>query len=144
MKMIALAILFSFATVLGAQAAPPSSPEQLRRDFEAALTARDTNAIASLIYWKGVSDKEKTGDLNEAAMLAKHKVVTVTLASWPTNYPVFFEGKGVRYKQNLEILGMLEVHLAERQGGVGAQMPYGKVDGHYLMAALVAEPIPAK
>jgi len=146
MKIIATAILFAFTTLLVAHAALPATPEELRRDFEAALTSKDTNAIASLIYWKGVPDKDKAGDLNVAAMIAQHKVITVMLAPWPTNYPTQFEGKGVRYKQNLDILGMLEIHLADRNGAVGAQFPYGKVDGHYLMAATVSEPVtsPAK
>ena len=149
MKMIALTCVFAFAMDFAVPAAPPTTPEQLRSDFEIALVAHNTNAIASLIYWKGISDQEKAGILNEAAMLAHQKVVAVDLAAWPTNFPTMFTGKGVRYHYNLDIAGMLVVKLAsESRGGIGgAQMPYGKVDGQYLMAATVSEPIapaPAK
>jgi len=125
----------------------PTSAEQLRSEFESALKSKDTNTITSLIYWEGVSANARALDEQEAAAIVKHEITGVELAPWQTNnLPLEVEKDGVRYKPNLKVTGMLKVEFADRQGGVGAVLPFGKIGNGFLMAATVEEPVstPAK
>ncbi len=138
-KLLAVSFL-ALATILNSfSAPPPTSVEQLRSEFEAALRAKDTNAIVSLIYWKDVSDKGKSIDMQEAASMVTHEIVSVQLASWPTNRPLEDVVNGIRYQPNLRVMGMINVKFADKQGAVGAELPYGKAGGLYLMAATVED-----
>jgi hypothetical protein len=147
MKQFLAVSFLAFATVFNSFSSPtnqpPTSAEQLRSEFEAALRAKDTNAIVSLIYWKDVSDKGKSFDTQEAADMVTHQIVGVQLESWPTNLPVENDFKGIHYKPNLQVIGMLKVDFADQQGGVGAHLPYGKIGDAFLMAATIEEPLAA-
>ncbi len=143
MKQLLAVSFLAFATAFNSFSAPtnppPTSAEQLRSEFEAALRTKDTNAIVSLIYWKDVSEKGKSIDAREAADMVAHEIVSVQLASWPTNLPLENDFKGVHYKPNLQVVGMINVKFADKQGAVGAELPYGKTGNAFLMAATVEE-----
>jgi len=145
MKQLLAVSFLAFATVLNSfSAPPPTSAEQLRSEFEAALRAKDTNALLSLVYWKNVSAEGKSFDTREAAEIVTHDIVSVELASWPTNdwatNNLFQESdiKGIHYKPNLQAIGMLKVKFTDIQG-YGAQMPYGKIGDSFLMTAIIEE-----
>jgi hypothetical protein len=140
MKQLLAISFLAFAAVLNSfSAPPPTSAEQLRSEFEAALRTKDTNAIVSLIYWKDVSEKGKSIDTQEAASMVTHEIVSVQLASWPTNLSLENEFNGIHYKPNLQVIGMIKVKFADKQGAVGAELPYGKTGDAFLMAATVEE-----
>ena len=147
MKKLLAVLLLTIAAAANAFCAPtnqaPASADQLRSEFESALKSKDTNAILSLIYWKDVSAKARSLDEQEAADMVKHEIASVRLSPWPTNNePLEVIAKGMRYKPNLQVIGMLQVNFVDRPGGVGAYMPFGKVGNTYLMAATIEEPIP--
>jgi hypothetical protein len=145
MKQLLAVSFLAFATILNSfSAPPPTSAEQLRSEFEAALRAKETNAIVSLIYWKDVSEKGKSIDAQETVDMVTHDIVSVELSSWPTNdwatNNLFLETdiKGIHYKPNLQAIGRLNVKFSNIPG-FGAQMPYGKIGDTFLMAATIEE-----
>ena len=138
MKILLAVLIFGFAAAFNSFSAPTSA-EQLRSEFEAALKAKDTNAIISLIYWKNVSEKSKSIDVREVSEMVTHEIVSVQLASWPTNLPSEYDVKGIHYKPNLEVIGMIKVKFTDKQGAVGAQLPYGQIGDAFLMPATIEE-----
>ena len=138
MRKLLAVLLFGFASVFNSFSAPTSA-EQLRSEFETALKAKDTNAMMSLIYWKNVSENGKSIQAQEIADMVTHDIVSVELASWPTNLPLENDYNGIHYKPNLKVIGMVNVKFANKQGAVGSQMPYGQAGDSFLVAATIGE-----
>jgi hypothetical protein len=138
MKKLLAVALFSFAIAFNSFSAPTSA-EQLRSAFETALKVKDTNTLMSLIYWKDVSENGKSIQAREVADMVTHDIVSVQLASWPTNLPLENDYNGIHYKPNLQVIGMINVKFANKQGAVGSQMPYGQTGDSFLIAATIEE-----
>ena len=58
--------------------------------------------------------------------MVTHEIVSVQLASWPADLPLENNIKGIHYKPNLKVIGMIKVKFTDKQGAVGAQLPYGQ------------------
>jgi hypothetical protein len=138
MKKLLAVLIFGFAVAFNSFSAPTSA-EQLRSEFEAALKAKDTNAVLSLICWKDVSEKGKAVETREVADLVTHEIVSVQLAPWPADLPLENDYKGIHYKPNLQVIGMINIKFANKQGAVGSEMAYGQTGGTFLIAATIEE-----
>jgi hypothetical protein len=115
----------------------PTSAEQLRSEFEAALKAKDAKAILALHNWKGVSAEMKSDMSEEAAEMIKQGVVSVKLLPLPADYELTNELNGVRYFPNVRVQGVLKV--AAKEEGNEVQIPYGDSSGKYYIAGTVQE-----
>jgi hypothetical protein len=135
-----IGLSFLIAT-LGLQSASgkdaPTSAEQLRSDFETALKTKDTNAVLSLINWKGVSAEMKSDMSEETADMVKQSVASVKLLPLPADYQPTNELNGVRYFPNVHVLGLIDVESTEK--GNAVQMPYGTKDGIFCLASTIEE-----
>lgn len=132
--MVAGATIFIFPTAF---ASPPASAEQLRSEFEAALKAKDTNAVLALINWKGVSAEMKSETVGEMADMTGSAVASVKLLPLPADYQPTNEMDGVRYYPNVHVLGQINVETAEK--GNASQIPYGESSGVFYIAGTVQE-----
>jgi hypothetical protein len=129
--------------VVGLQSASgkdaPTSAEQLRSEFEAALKAKDTNAVLFLINWKGVSTEMKSESVKEMADMVEPDVASVKLLPLPTDYQPTNELNGVRYFPNVHVLGLIDVQ--SKKEGDASQIPYGEGGGAYYIAGVSQETV---
>ena len=115
----------------------PASAEQLRSEFEAALKAKDTNAVLSLINWKGVSAEMKTDVAGQMTDMAGANVAGVKLLPLPAGYQLTNELNGVRYFPNVHVQGLIDIESTEN--GNAAIIPYGESGGAFYIAGVVQE-----
>jgi hypothetical protein len=135
-KLLAVSFL-AFATILNSfSAPPPTSAEQLRSQFEAALRAKDSNAVLSLIYWKGVSGTMKSETSQEWSG-PYQDVASVKLLPLPADYQLTNELNGIRYFPNVHVLGLISVESTVK--GNAAQIPYGESEGAFYIAGTAQE-----
>jgi len=133
-----LITLFGLQTMLAKDA--PDSAEQLRSEVEAALKAKDANALMGLFNWRGVSDTMKTMMSNMVAAMPKHEWTAVKLAPLPADFQATNEVNGIRYRPSVVITGWIVVEYTPK--GNAAQLPYGKSDEAYYLSCNVEEKIP--
>jgi hypothetical protein len=131
---VAGAAIFNFSTAV---ASSPTSAEQLRSEFEAALKAKDTNAVLALVNWKGVSDTMKSDTSGQMGDTISQGVAGVKLLPLPADQQLTNEMDGVRYFPNVHVLGLINVESAEK--GNGSQIPYGESNGGFYIAGVVQE-----
>jgi hypothetical protein len=138
MKQLVAVSFLVFATILNSfSAPPPTSAEQLRSEVEAAMKANDTNAVLSLVNWKGVSDQMKSDVSMQMVFMAGHGVAGVKLLPLPTDRQLTNEFNGVRYYPNVHVEGLVDVELAAK--GNNMQIPYGESGGIFYIAGTVQE-----
>ncbi len=136
MKQLLAVSFLAFATVLNSfSAPPPTSAEQLRSEFEAAMKANDTNAVLSLVNWKGVSAEMKSEMAEE--MDNTSGLVSVKLLPLPADYQLTNELNGVRYFPNIHVVGFLGVNYTNQD--ITGQIPYGESGGAFYIAGTVQE-----
>jgi len=138
LAIVAGATIFSFSTAF---ATPPTSAEQLRSEFAAALAAKDTNAVLALVDWKGVSAEMKSEVLGEMAELVGSSLAHAKLLPLSADYQPTNEMDGVRYFPNVHVLGMINVESKEK--GNDSQIPYGESGGGFYLAGTVQETLDA-
>ena len=131
---VAIAAIFNFSTSF---AKPPTSAEQLRSEFEAALKAKDTNAVLALVNWKGVSDKMKPDIIDQMTGMVMPKTVSVNLLPLSADYQPTNEMNGIRYFPNVHVLGQINVETTEK--GNTSQIPYGESNGGFYIAGVAQE-----
>jgi len=129
---------------------PPISAEQLRGEFEAAIKARDTNALLALFSWEGVpeDDKEMTVGFYIEPLL-KANIASVVLAPLSTNLETMMSGggnslfgdNGQRVIFSVDVLGQIDVSIA---GEETLQLWYGKKEKSCYMAAPISYQAPGK
>ena len=141
-------------TLLGQQTAPskdaPASAEQLRSKFEAALKAKDTNAIASLYDWQGVSNEDKWGQIgNIASFFFDDKIESVKLAPLSPDFSdedIMETDDGlVIIHKNIPAIGLIEVKSQPtdtNDSPTEMKIPYGKTNNIFYFSAVVTEKIP--
>ena len=136
-KLLAVSFL-AFAAVLNSfSAPPPTSAEQLRSEFETAMKDNDTNAVLSLVNWKGVSDQMKSDVSMQLVFMAGHGVASVKLLPLPTDRQLTNEFNGVHYYPNVHVKGLIDVEFTAK--GNNAQIPYGESGGIFYIAGTVQE-----
>jgi hypothetical protein len=119
---------------------PPSSAEQLRTEFEAALKAKDTNAVLALFNWEGVPENLTFKLGHETADLFTHESISsVKLIALPPNLQLTNDVDGIRYKPNIPVAGMVDIEFPEQ--GNARQLPYGKSGKHFYIANTLKEKI---
>lgn len=118
-------------------ASPPTSAEQLRSEVEAALSAKDTNAVLALFNWHGVSDKMKSSVSRQIAYMATQGIASVNLLPLPADRQLTNELDGVRYFPNVHVQGMIDVEYKEK--GNGLKMPCGDINGAFYIAGTETE-----
>lgn len=118
----------------------PASAEQLRSGVEAALKAKDANALMDLFNWQGVSDHMKQMMSTAVAEMPKREWTAVKLAPLPADFQATNEVNGLRYRPSVAVLGWLVVEFTPQ--GNAAQLPYGKSGAAYYLACNVEEKLP--
>ena len=117
----------------------PISASQLRQELEAALKAKDTNAVIALFNWNGVSGRLKSGEShNIIDDWLTREVKGVELAPLPANFSSSAEQGNIRYHLNVQPEGIIKVHFTD---GFGVAMPYGKKGNAYCLAGAILERI---
>jgi hypothetical protein len=116
---------------------PPTSAEQLRNKFEAALKSKDTNAVLSLVCWKGVSDAMKSDTSEEMSETISQGVASVKLLPLPADQQLTNEMDGVRYYPNVHVEGLIDVESTAK--GNASQIPYGQSGGVFYIAGVAQE-----
>jgi hypothetical protein len=155
MKKLLAVSFFGFAAIFNSFSAPtnqpPASAEQLRSEFEAALKAKDTNALASLYDWQGVSDDLKEALHKDNMDMMKEKITSVTLAPLESNYPIETESESsdglVFFDSNIPIIGNIAVTsgLPESPDGeTTASFPYGETHNVFYFFGTVMRKIPLR
>lgn len=138
MKQLLAVSILAFATILNSfSAPPPTSAEQLRSEFEAALKAKDTNAVLSLVNWKGVSDQMKSDVSMQMGYMVGQSVASVIRLPLPAGRQLTNEFNGVRYYPNVHVEGLIDVELTAK--GNNAQFSYGESSGIFYIAGTVQE-----
>jgi thiol-disulfide isomerase/thioredoxin len=142
MKHILVIVCLSFfiavpglQSVLGKDA--PASESQLLQEFEAALKAKDKDAILLLFNWQGVPTEMKSFHSQMITELLKKDVKSVKLSPFPTNFPTTIEEGGVRYSLNVSPVGILEVKFDHEDNSM--PLPYGKKNGAFYIAGSTEE-----
>lgn len=136
MKSLLAISLFCFAAVFNSFSAPTSA-EQLRSEFEAAMKANNTNAVLSLVNWKGVSDQMKSDVSIQMGYLVGQSVASVKLLPLPTDRQLTNEFNGVRYYPNVHVEGQIDVELTAK--GNNVQFSYGESGGYFYIAGVAQE-----
>jgi len=136
MKNLLGVLLLGFAAVFNSSAAPTSA-EQLRSEFEAAMKAKDTNALLALVNWKGVSAEMKSEMIEEDTADDTAAFVGVKLLPLPADYQLTNELDGIRYFPNVHVVGFLGVNYKDQN--TTGQIPYGESDGGFYVAGTVQE-----
>jgi hypothetical protein len=134
-KLLAVA-LFVFAIVFNSISAPTSA-EQLRSEVEAALKAKDTNAVLSLFNCQGVSDKVKSSLTRQIAYMVNQDVASVNLLPLPPDRQLTNELDGVRYYPNVHVEGLINIESTAK--GNSSQINYGESDGAFYIAGTETE-----
>jgi hypothetical protein len=149
MKKLLGVLLLGFVVAFNCSGAstnlPPTSAEQLRSEFEAALKAGDTNTIFSLYNWDGVSDGMRklpafwtSNFLKILSQLSTNKMrVFAVLRPLPDDFETEAIRNGVRYRSNVALVGMISGYLP----GWGVQIPYGETNGAFYLAGTTTEKI---
>jgi uncharacterized protein (TIGR03435 family) len=115
----------------------PASAEQLRSKLEAALKAKNKNAVLSLVNWQGVSEDMKSMITEEDADMVKQDIAGVKLLPLPADFQPTNEMNGIRYMPNVIVVGIIDVEFTEK--GNAVQMPYGTKDGIFYLASTIEE-----
>ncbi len=135
-------ILIIFALVLAsfcyvdAQNGCATADELLTR-FEAALKAKNSDAILGLMNWEGVSDDMKATQQQIIGTMVMQEVTAVQLGPLPPNSRLEYERNGIRYTQNVTVVGLIDIQFAQK--GNYARMPYGKINNAYYLSNVVEE-----
>ena len=133
MKKLLAVLIFGFAVAFNSFSAPTSA-EQLRSEFEAAMKANDTNAILALVNWRGVSAEMKSEMVDEMDTLG---LTSVKLLPLSADYQLTNELDGVRYFPNVHVVGFLGVSYTNQE--TTGQIPYGESGGAFYIAGTVQE-----
>jgi hypothetical protein len=135
-------LLFGLAVVFQSSGAPTSA-EQLRSEFEKALNEKDTNAVLTLVNWKGVGVEMKSEVTDAMADTVGSTVTNVTLLTLSKDYQATNEVNGIRYFPNVWVKGMIDVEFKGKKIGnteiPNEQIPYGESDGRFYIAGTIQE-----
>ena len=120
----------------------PASPEELAARLEAALKAKDTNALSELFNWDGVSAKMKSFQLKPISDVLSHQDAamrtSVRLQPLPQDYETEGVINGIRHAPNVTLRGMMVVSLGKMENGTnfgyGIAVPYGQKGGGFYLA----------
>ena len=141
MEKTILVLLFGFgilSNVLSASAKDVSaSAEELRDALESALKSKDTNALSTLVNWRGVSTHIKTMMDGTFADMLYQEITDVKLSPLTGNFKATNEVRGIRYRPNVTIVGMLDVEYAQK--GNAMHLPYGKLGNVFYISGTVEE-----
>jgi hypothetical protein len=115
----------------------PGSAEELRSEFESALKDKDTNALAALFNWEGVSSNMQQLMTTSLGFIAKQDIARVKLSPLPDGFKSGHEVRGVRYTPNVTVMGMIDIEYTKP--GNAAHMPYGKKGNAFYVAGTTEE-----
>jgi hypothetical protein len=128
----------------------PASAEQLRSELEAALKAKDTNAVVSLFNsegglndWRESAGMRQTMITLQTSAMLQTNITTVQLSPLPVDFQSARtnEENGICQKFNVPVIGMIDVRSSDRNLG---QLPYGKEGDAFYMAGITLEKVPGK
>lgn len=152
MKKLLAVSIFGFAAAFNSFSAPTSA-EQLRSEFEAALKAGDTNAFLSLFNWDGVSNSMNlylsTTIHSWSEFRSRYPTNQLHAFAWLHPLPDDYETEGVingiRYGPNVSVVGMMQGSLSVDDNGTNtgwdAEFPYGEKSGGFYFAGTTTEKI---
>jgi hypothetical protein len=143
--LLCVCVGIGFGAFRASAAEPPTSAEELRTRIETSVKAKDTNALNALFNSNGVSDRMKTIVGQTFAHMVTQGIVDVKLAPLVVHTPLTNEVNGVRYRPNVDVVGMIDVNLAKKgkTASVSAvSLPYGKAGKNFYIAGTIVEKIP--
>jgi len=122
------------AFVASATDAPTTADELLKR-CEAALKAKDKQALLSLCNWEGVSADMKERKEHFFGCWLDWKAHDPKLAPLPSTFTATNELFGIWYKPNVDVVGLMAVKVNVGGGGESEiSTPYGKKNDHFYLS----------
>ena len=116
-------------------------------DIRQAVLTRDTQNFWKLVNMEGVGATVKTSvEKHLADPLMIGELLKVSLQPLPEDFHTEYVVDGIRYKPNVEPLGLVEFQYkrAGRKAKSTTKMLYGKKGGRYMLAGTVEEKLPGK
>jgi hypothetical protein len=136
MILVSVSFLALFHTSNALAKDVPASAEELRSRLEAALRAKDTNAITALVNWEGVGTTMQKMVGTSLGYMTKQDVAQVTLKPLPPGFIATNDVRGTRYRPNIAVAGMLYVQFAKSGS---ASLPYGQKGGGFYLPGTLEE-----
>ena len=111
---LSIAISAVFSQPLYSQTiSAPTSAEQLLKQFNEAVKAKDKEAVMRLVNWQNVTNEMKVQQQGFFDPIFQMEVKDIRLSSLPTDFKSEHELNGVRYHPNVVIIGYINVKLAK-------------------------------
>lgn len=135
-----LSLLVLVALAHAAQSDGASSAEELASKVQEAIAAKDAKAIGALYDWTGVAP--------DIAKLLRESIETMLdeaprkgeVRSVPADFQPIQELGDKRYRQNLNVMGVVTLIYSPADDSATATMPYGVRNGRYYFTAPVVVP----
>jgi hypothetical protein len=145
MRNVRAILVFGVLLLFSARAEDaPATAEDLLKRFEAALKAKDKQAMIELYDWQGVSADMRAMQEEIIGMMFAEEAKSVALSPLPAGFQAEAERDGIRYRPNVTVVGVIDIQFA--QEGNSAQMPYGKKNKAFYLSNTIEErvsPAPA-
>ena len=130
-----LCFLCSVALAMGQTSNAPSAEAEFVAQFQAALEQGDREAIGRLSYWDGVDAEHRQVQEKGQESIFDQEVHKIELRPLPSGYRSSYVSRGVEYRINLPVEGLLRIEFAgDFETHESRLFPYGKHEGGYYIA----------
>ena len=130
-----LCFLCSVLPALGQTSDAPSDEAEFVAQFQSALEQGDRKAIERLSYWDGVDDEHRQVQEKGQESIFEQEVHKIELRPVPAGYRSKYVSRGVEYRINLPVEGLLRIEFAgDFETHESRLFPYGKHEGGYYIA----------
>ncbi len=116
----------------------PTSADQFRTGVLSALKTKNKQAVLSLFNSEGVSPGGKAALDEDIDDWLTREVQVVKLSPLPTNFQSSGEQGNVRFRINVQPVGVIEIGFTD---GFAVGTPYGKKGDFYYVAGIIEERI---
>jgi hypothetical protein len=125
------------ATASDEPAVSPGEAEFIA-SVQAALEGNDREALTRLSCWDGVDDEQRRKQEKEQESLLGREILKVELRPTPPGYRSEYTSRGVEYRVNLPVEGLLRIEFAgEFETQESRLFPYAVADDGYCIARVV-------
>jgi len=132
-KHIILTIGLFAALIVRSIAASPEAEAHFVADAKAALDAKDSSKLLSLVCWDGVAPEMKTMLTKQFSGMVQQPVSQVELVAPSPTLKTEYTRNGVTYRVNLAVIKQLKITYVPKSGDyTSLAIPVGEKDGKLL------------